>query len=545
MKYVAAIDQGTTGTRFMVFDHAGCVVSSHYEEHRQIYPQPGWVEHDAREIWEKTRVTIQGALSSSTSLTVNSAEGAESKRGVRGSVKASDLAAIGVTNQRETTVVWNPKTGEPYYHAIVWQDTRTQTICQRLIDAGKEAFIRAKTGLPIATYFSAPKIQWLLENVAGLRAQAERGEAIFGNIDTWVIWNLTGAHITDYTNASRTMLLNLQTLDWDDELLALFNIPRAMLPRVRPSSDPETYGATDLSPARGGGRGQKRVAVCGDLGDQQAALFGQTAFSAGEAKNTYGTGCFMLMNTGQEIVPSKSGLLTTVASSWGDFSKSSHTGDLERSRHTGDLERSRQRVTNYALEGSIAIAGAAVQWLRDNLKLISNAAETEEIAQSVDDTGGVYFVPAFNGLFAPHWDMYARGMLIGLTRYTTRAHIVRATLEAICFQTREVLEAMEKDSGVRLKSLKVDGGAVKNNFLVQLQADILGVQVVRPIVNETTALGAAYAAGLAVGFWKSLDELKQNWGVDRVFDPRWDDARRAESYRGWKRAVERAKGWLV
>lgn len=507
MNYVAAVDQGTTGTRFMIFDHAGKVVASHYEEHHQIYPQPGWVEHDAGEIWDRTRTTIGGAMA-------------------KAQVRADSLAAIGITNQRETTVVWNPKTGEPYYHAIVWQDTRTQTICEKLIADGREEMIRAKTGLPIATYFSGPKIQWLLENVPGLRAKAERGDALFGNIDTWVIWNLTGgtrggAHITDYTNASRTMLLNLQTLDWDDDLLKLFNIPRAMLPQLRPSSDRNLYGFTDPMGPCGG-----RVSVCGDLGDQQAALFGQVGFDVGEAKNTYGTGCFMLLNTGSEIVPSKSGLLTTVAASQGD--------------HLG----SPLQGTNFALEGSIAIAGAAVQWLRDNLKIISNAAETEEISQSVADTGGVYFVPAFNGLFAPHWDMYARGTLVGMTRYTTRAHLVRATLEAICYQTREVIDAMQTDSGVALKSLKVDGGAVKNNFLMQLQADILGARVVRPIVNETTALGAAYAAGLAVGFWKSLDELRQNWGVDRVFDPQWDAARRAEGYAGWKRAVERAKGWL-
>jgi glycerol kinase len=496
--YVAAIDQGTTGTRFMIFDHAGQVVSSHYEEHHQIYPQPGWVEHDAGEIWDRTRTTIGGAMA-------------------KGRVHANDLAAIGITNQRETTVVWDPATGAPYYHAIVWQDTRTQSICQRLIDEGREPFIRAKTGLPVATYFSGPKIQWLLENVDGLRAKAERGQALFGNVDSWVIWNLTGgarggAHITDYTNASRTMLFNLKTLDWDDELLNLFGIPRAILPKLRPSSDRNLYGFTDPTGPCGG-----RVPLCGDLGDQQAALFGQVGFEAGEAKNTYGTGCFLLLNTGAEIVPSKSGLISTVAS---------------------------RGETCYALEGSIAIAGAAVQWLRDNLKLIRNAAETEEIAQSVTDTGGVYFVPAFNGLFAPHWDMYARGTLVGMTRYTQREHIVRATLEAICYQTREVIEAMEKDSGVALKSLKVDGGAVKNNFLMQLQADILGVQVVRPLVNETTALGAAYAAGLAVGFWKSLDELRQNWSIDRIFEPAWDEARRGEGYAGWNRAVGRAKGWL-
>jgi len=496
--YIGAVDQGTTGTRFMIFDHAGKVVASHYEEHHQIYPQPGWVEHDAGEIWDRTRTTIGGAMA-------------------KAQIHATNLAAIGITNQRETTVVWNPKTGEPYYNAIVWQDTRTQAICEKLIADGHEQMIRAKTGLPIATYFSGTKIKWLLDNTPGLRARAEKGEAIFGNIDTWVIWNLTGGknggvHLTDYTNASRTMLLNLQTLDWDDELLAVFGIPRAMLPQVRPSSDSKMYGYTEELGAVGG-----CVPVCGDLGDQQAALFGQVGFEPGEAKNTYGTGCFLLLNTGKDIVPSQAGLLTTVASNG---------------------------ATCYALEGSIAIAGAAVQWLRDNLKIISNAAETEEIAQSVADTGGVYFVPAFNGLFAPHWDMYARGTIVGMTRYTKREHLVRATLEAICYQTREVIEAMEKDSGVPLKTLKVDGGAVKNNFLMQLQADILGVQVVRPTVNETTALGAAYAAGLAVGYWKSLDELRQNWGVDRVFDPQWDAAKCEQGYAEWKRAVERAKGWL-
>ncbi len=500
--YASAIDQGTTGTRFMIFDHAGCVVASHYEEHKQIYPQPGWVEHDAREIWEKTRATIGAAMA---------------KAGVR----AQNLASTGITNQRETTVVWNPKTGEPWFNAIVWQDTRTQQICQRLMDEGRADYIRERTGLPIATYFSGPKIQWLLDNVPGLRQHAERGEALFGNVDTWVIWNLTGGprggvHITDYTNASRTMLLNLKTLDWDDDLLKLFGIPRAMLPQLRPSSDRDLYGFTDPAGPFGG-----RVPICGDLGDQQAALFGQVSFDAGEAKNTYGTGCFMLLNTGTEIVPSRSGLLTTVANGLG------------------------KHDVRFALEGSIAIAGAAVQWLRDNLKMIQNAAETEAIAQSVQDAGGIYFVPAFNGLFAPHWDMYARGTLVGLTRYTTRAHIVRATLEAICYQTREVLEAMERDSKVGLKTLKVDGGAVKNNFLMQLQSDILGVQVVRPTVNETTALGAAYAAGLAVGFWKSLEELEQNWGVDRIFEPQWDETKREEGYRGWKRAVDRAKGWLT
>ncbi len=499
--YAAAIDQGTTGTRFIIFNQEGELVASQYEEHKQIYPQPGWVEHDPLEIWEKTRATIGACMA---------------KAGVR----ALNLASIGITNQRETTVVWDPKTGAPYHPAIVWQDTRTQEICQRLIDSGQEQKIRDKTGLPVATYFSGPKIQWLLDHIEGLRAKAEQGNAVFGNIDTWVIWNLTGGphggvHVTDYTNASRTMLFNLKTMDWDQELCDLLRIPRAMLPTLRPSSDRDLYGFTVPTGPFGG-----RVPICGDLGDQQAALFGQVGFEPGEAKNTYGTGCFMLLNTGKEIVPSKSGLLTTVASGLG------------------------KNDVRYALEGSIAIAGAAVQWLRDNLRIIQTAPETEAIAASVQDTGGVYFVPAFNGLFAPHWDMYARGTLVGMTRYTAREHIVRATLEAICYQTREVLEAMEADSRVTLKSLKVDGGAVRNNFLMQLQADILGVQVVRPKVNETTALGAAYAAGMAVGFWKSLGELRKNWGSDRVFDPQWSRDRREEGYRGWKRAVERAKGWL-
>lgn len=500
-QYVGALDQGTTGTRFMIFDRSGRVVASHYEEHRQIYPRPGWVEHDAREIWEKTRATIGAAMA-------------------KGGIKSTDLHSIGVTNQRETTLVWDARTGEPLHNALVWQDSRTQSICQELLDRGLGRSLRKKTGLPIATYFSGPKIRWLLENVPELRDRAERGEALFGTVDSWTIWNLTGGprdgvHITDYTNASRTMLMDLASLDWDDELLQLFGVPRVMLPKLRPSSDRDLYGFTDPSGPLGG-----RVPICGDLGDQQAALFGQVCFEPGEAKNTYGTGCFMLLHTGQEPVPSECGLLTTVASSEGK----------------GRAE--------FALEGSIAIAGAAVQWLRDSLGLIRDAAETEAIGRSVPDTGGVYFVPAFNGLFAPHWDMYARGTLIGLTRYTTRAHLVRATLEAICYQTREVLQAMEHDAQISLKALKVDGGAVKNDFLMQLQADILGVQVIRPTVNETTALGAAYAAGLATGFWKSRDELRQNWGVDRVFEPQWDAARREEGYRGWKRAVERAKGWL-
>ena len=499
-QYAAAVDQGTTGSRFMIFDQQGQVVASMYEEHTQIYPQPGWVEHDAEEIWTKTYRVIDGALA-------------------EGNVRPTELAGIGITNQRETVVVWDPTSGEPFCNAIVWQDTRTREICQQLITDGLEPTFREKAGLPIATYFSGPKLKWLLDNVPGLREKAEAGKAVFGNIDTWVIWNLTGgtqggAHVTDVTNASRTMLMNLRTLDWDDELLEILSVPRAMLPAVRPSCDQGFYGKTQVDGPVGG-----EVPVCGDLGDQQAALFGQTCYDVGEAKNTYGTGCFMLLNTGPEPIPSESGLLTTVAYGL-------------------------PAGTIYALEGSIAITGAAVQWLRDNLGLIQNAAETEAIAQSVDDAGGIYFVPAFSGLFAPYWDMDARGVIVGLTRYINRAHIVRATLESICYQTRDVLEAMRADSGIELTALKVDGGATVNNFLMQLQADILGVPVVRPVVHETTALGAAYAAGLATGLWSNLDELRANWGMDRTFEPQWSEDQRETAYAGWKKAVERSRGWV-
>ena len=500
-KYAAAVDQGTTGTRFMIFDQRGQPVSTAYEEHRQIYPQPGWVEHDPLEIWDKTQRVIKAAME-------------------KGGVRAEEIAGIGVTNQRETTIVWDPKTGQPCYNAIVWQCTRTRDICQQIIDDGFEPYIRENTGLVSATYFSGPKIKWMLDNVPGVREKAEKGEAIFGNMDTWVLWWLTGgphggAHVTDYTNASRTMLMNLRTLDWDQEMLDYLGIPRQMLPQIRPSSDRVLYGLTPSSGPLGG-----EVPVCGDLGDQQAALVGQACYGVGEAKSTYGTGCFMLLNTGREIIPSPSGLLTTVAYGLGEGQ------------------------ATYALEGSIAITGAAVQWLRDNLGIIESAAETEEIARKVGDAGGIYFVPAFSGLFAPYWDMYARGVIVGLTRYVRKEHLVHATLESICYQTRDVLEAMHKESGVELKSLKVDGGAVKNNYLMQLQADILGVEVIRPTVDETTALGAAYAAGLATGFWQSVDDLRANWGVDHVFKPQWDEARREEGYTGWKRAVERARGWM-
>jgi len=494
-RYIAAIDQGTTSTRCMIFDHAGNVVGARQLEHQQIYPQAGWVEHDPLEIWARTQEVVRGALASA-------------------GLTPADLAAIGVTNQRETTVVWNPKTGRPYYNAIVWQDTRTDRICQELARDGGQDRLRDKTGLPLATYFSGPKIKWILDNVEGVRKAAERGEAIFGNIDTWVIWNLTGgpnggAHITDVTNASRTLLMNLRTLDWDDEILALLGIPRQMLPRIRPSSDPELYGY-----ALG------KVPVCGDLGDQQAALVGQTCFGVGEAKNTYGTGCFMLLNTGTMAVPSKHGLLTTVAYQIGDG------------------------PAIYALEGSIAITGALVQWLRDNLRFFDFSKHIEDYARQVPDSGGIYFVPAFSGLFAPYWQSDARGVIVGLTRFINKGHICRAALEATAYQTREVLDAMEADSGVRLTALKVDGGMVHNNLLMQFQADILGVPVVRPVVAETTALGAAYAAGLAVGYWDSLDDLRQNWQVDRTWQPQMPEAQREALYRGWKKAVQRAMHWL-
>ena len=499
--YAAALDQGTTGTRFMLFTHDGQVHATAYQEHEQICPQPGWVEHDPDEIWEKTRKVIGDALT-------------------QGGVISEHIAGIGITNQRETTIVWDRRTGAPVYNAIVWQDTRTRDICQKIIDDGFEPYVKHRTGLVSTTYFSGPKLKWILDNLPGARAHAERGEVLFGTVDTWLIWWLTGGptggvHIADCTNASRTMLMDLRTLDWDEEILRYLDIPRACLPAIRPSSDRDFYGMTRRDGSAGG-----VVPVCADLGDQQAALVGQVCYEPGETKNTYGTGNFLLMNTGERIVPSQSGLLTTVAYSLGRDHRA------------------------YALEGSIAITGAAVQWLRDNLRLIESAAETEVIAESVEGTGGVYFVPAFSGLFAPYWDMYARGVIIGLTRFTDRRHLVRATLEAICYQTREVVEAMGRDAGGALTALKVDGGAVRNNFLMQLQADILGVPVVRPTVNETTALGAAYLAGLATGFWKSPEDLRANWRVDRVFAPRWSADRREAAYQGWKRAVERSRGWV-
>jgi len=499
---VAAVDQGTTGTRCIIFDASGRPRSSAYREHAQLTPQPGWVEHDAEEIWDATASVIREALAK-----------ADLSGGGTGRI-----AAVGVTNQRETTVLWDRRTGRPLYRAIVWQDTRTRLACQALIDRGTEPLIRSRTGLPVATYFSALKAAWILEHVPGVRAHAERGEVCFGTMDSWVIWWLTGGpaggiHVTDATNASRTMLMDLRTQTWDEELVTLFGLPRAMLPQIRSSS--ERYGATSLDGPFGA-----TLPVCGDLGDQQAALVGQTCYRPGEAKNTYGTGCFLLEHTGARMVASQRGLLATVAYAL-------------------------PKDVSFALEGSIAVAGAAVQWLRDNLGLVRSAEETEAIAASVEDAGGAYFVPAFSGLFAPHWDMDARGVIVGLTRYVTRAHLVRATLEAICYQTREVLEAMERDAGIRLTALRVDGGASRNNLLMQLQADILGVPVVRPTVSETTSLGAAYAAGLASGVWDSLDRVRQHWKVDRTFEPAWSAEKREAGYAGWRRAVERSRGWMT
>ena len=494
--YVGALDQGTTSTRFMVFDHGGQVVAIDQKEHEQIYPKPGWVEHDAEEIWTRSQEVIKGALASK-------------------GLSAGDLAAVGVTNQRETTVVWEKATGKPVYHAIVWQDTRTDVYVNEFSADGGQDRLRPKTGLPLATYFSGPKIKWILENVEGVRAKAEAGEALFGNIDTWCIWNLTGGpnggvHVTDVSNASRTMLMNLETLDWDDEILALMGIPRAMLPAVKASS--EVYG-TAVGDLAG-------VPVAGDLGDQQAALFGQAAYDVGDAKNTYGTGCFMLLNTGTKPVPSKSGLLTTLGYKIGD------------------------QPAVYCLEGSIAITGALVQWLRDNLNMFEKSEDIEALAATVEDNGGIYFVPAFSGLFAPYWKNDARGVIAGMTRYVNKGHIARATLEATAWQTREVLDAMEADSGVSLKELKVDGGMVFNELLMQFQSDVLGVPVIRPMVAETTALGAAYAAGLAVGFWANVDDLRGNWGKDKDWTPALPKEEVEKEYAEWKKAVTRTFGWV-
>ncbi len=498
MRYILALDQGTTSSRCMIFDHGGNVVAIDQAEHEQIFPQAGWVEHNPKEVWERTRQVMDGALK-------------------KAGATADDIAGLGITNQRETTVVWDRNTGEPVMNAIVWQDTRTDKLVdQYSADGGQDRF-RPKTGLPLATYFSGPKIRWILDNVDGAAEKADSGDLLFGNMDTWTIWNLTGGtdgglHITDVTNASRTLLMDLKTLDWDDALCEAIGVPRAMLPEIKPSSD--VYGEVKS------GGGLQGVQIAGDLGDQQAATFGQTCFSPGEAKNTYGTGNFLLLNTGTDLVHSKNGLLTTVGYKIGD------------------------QDAIYCLEGSIAITGALVQWLRDNLKLIKAAPEVEELARSVDDNGGCYFVPAFSGLFAPYWKSNARGVVAGLTRYVNAGHIARATLEATAFQSREVVEAMNQDSGVDLESLKVDGGMVQNDLLMQFQADLLGVPVIRPAVAETTALGAAYAAGLATGFWNEIEDLRENWVEDKRWEPKMDSAKRDEYYKYWKRAVTRTFDWF-
>ncbi len=497
-KYAAALDQGTTSSRAMIFNHEGRTVSVSQKEHEQIYPKPGWVEHDPKEIWARCQEVLDEALD---------AAGASPE----------DIAALGITNQRETTVVWDRNTGEPVCNALVWQDTRTDKLVDQLsADGGQDRF-REQVGLPLATYFSGPKVRWILDNVEGARSKAEAGELCFGNIDTWCIWNLTGGtngglHITDVSNASRTMLMNLDTLSWNEEIAATIGVPISMLPEIRASS--EVYGEV-----RSGGKFQG-VQIAGDLGDQQAATFGQACYSPGEAKNTYGTGNFMLLNTGTELVHSKSGLLTTVGYKVGE------------------------QPAIYCLEGSIAITGALVQWLRDNLKMIKAAPEVEELAKSVEDNGGVYIVPAFSGLFAPYWKSNARGVFAGLTRYVNAGHIARATLEATAFQSREVADAMETDSGVKLESLKVDGGMVANDLLMQFQADLLGVPVIRPVVAETTALGAAYAAGLATGFWNSEEDLRNNWAEDKRWNPQMDADKRDEYYKYWKRAVTRTFDWF-
>ncbi|MEB0000896.1 glycerol kinase GlpK [Cryobacterium sp. RTS3] len=497
-QYIIAIDQGTTSSRAIIFDKAGSIVSTGQLEHEQIFPRAGWVEHDPMEIWNNTREVIGQALS-------------------KANLTRHDIDAVGITNQRETAVVWDRTTGLPVYNAIVWQDTRTQPIVDRLAaDGGVERF-KKQVGLPLATYFSGTKIVWILENVEGARAKADAGELMFGTTDSWVLWNLTGGleggvHATDVTNASRTMFMDLETLQWDDDILAAFNVPRSMLPEIRSSS--EVYGiASEHSLLR-------ETPISGILGDQQAATFGQAAFDQGEAKNTYGTGNFLIFNTGTEIVHSQNGLLTTVGYKLGD----------------GE--------THYALEGSIAVTGALVQWLRDNLGIIGSASEIEALALSVTDNGGAYFVPAFSGLFAPYWRADARGALVGLTGYVNKGHIARAALEAIAYQSREVLDAVNADSGVPLTELKVDGGAAANDLLMQFQADILGVSVVRPVVAETTALGAAYAAGLAVGFWNDLDELRANWQEDARWEPQLDVAERDRLLRNWKKAVTKSLDWV-
>jgi glycerol kinase len=495
--YVGAVDQGTSSTRFIVFDHAGRIVSIAQREHKQIYPRPGWVEHDPTEIWRRTQEVIAAAMAEK-------------------SLRPRDLAAIGITNQRETTILWERKTGKPVANAIVWQDTRTENLVKEFSRGGGQDRFRAQTGLPLASYFSGLKIRWLLENVSGIRARAEAAEVLFGNIDTFLVWKLTGGpnggiHVTDVTNASRTQLMNLRSLSWDKRILKAFDIPEEILPEIRSSS--ETYGCAQLEAIND-------VPITGILGDQQAALVGQACFKKGEAKNTYGTGCFLLMNTGEKLVRSKYGLLTTVAYKFG------------------------RQPARYALEGSVAITGALVQWLRDNLKIIEKSSDIESLARTVKDNGGVYFVPAFSGLYAPYWKATARGVIAGLTRFANRGHIARAVLEATAFQVREVMEAMERDSHIRLDTLRTDGGMITNVLLMQFQSDILNRPVVRPVVRETTALGAAYAAGLAIGFFKDTEELRAHWGAEHTWKPSMEKAMRENLYRHWKKAVTRSFDWV-
>ena len=499
--YVGALDLGTTSNRFIIFDRQGDIVGIGQKEHRQIFPQPGWVEHDPMEIWQNTREVIQKALL---------------KTGLTG----SDIVAIGITNQRETTLAWNKNTGEPYMNAIVWQDTRTDVMCRKLAESYGQDRFREKTGLPLSAYFSGPKLRWILDNARGAEAAARSGEAVFGTIESWIIWWLTGgpdggAHVTDVSNASRTLMMNLHTLSWDPEMLEALGIPEQMLPRIVPSIDSETWGTT-----RADGPLGAEVPVCGALGDQQAALVGQACFDVGAAKNTYGTGCFLLLNTGTDAVASCHGMLTTVA------------------------YQVRGEKPVYCLEGSIAVAGSLVQWLRDNLEFIEHAAQIEPLAKSVEDNGGAYIVPAFSGLFAPYWRSDARGVIAGLTSYIKRGHIARAVLEAVAYQTLDVAEAMEKDAGMELGSLRVDGGMVANELLMQFQSDILGVPVVRPRITETTALGAASAASLASGFVSGIEELKSNWAMDKTWQPNMSEEQRRKGIKGWRKAVDRTLDWL-